>query len=625
MSRAFRPTEEQRFIISLTDGPHLVVAPPGAGKTQVLTERIISLLRSEAGSTFRVLALTFTTKAAENLRHRVEAALGDESRRVTAVNFHGFCLDALQHYGELVGFAPDTSVYDAEDDRLDVLRRALEQEGLDPLDDKRLRALLARIGGLKRALTGPAAVKDASLATAYGAYDRVLRQYHACDFDDLLWLTWRLLTENARISRHYRRLYRHIMVDEAQDTSRAQYEVIRAICGNEHRNVMLVADSDQFIYRFAGASDRWLKAFERDFGATTHHLTTNFRCAASIIQAANLLIAGNPGRAAQPPMTAGTGAAGHVAGLSFADEAREAQAVTAWIQLRLRDGLHSSWCHPDEDGALLPEDICVLARNRYSLDAVRTELDRQGITYLFNAGQRGLVETAGALLVIQALRIIQNPADRVTRENVLAGWSEPLLDEGVAELPPQGFFERLAEVPAATPFVSVVLKHIAAPDSGALVTELLQALDLSPADEEADRALKAADFRTLSERWEAYRGHVSPDDRSIAGFLGELALAGRSVVEGPGVRVLTVHAAKGLEFRAVAVVGMNEGTFPDYRSVDDDGALAEERRSAYVAVTRASRELLLTRPRSKRMPWGADRSQQVSRFIAEAGLSMLAK
>jgi DNA helicase-2/ATP-dependent DNA helicase PcrA len=622
VTASFTPTDEQRGLIELVDGCHLVQAPPGTGKTQVLTERIIRLLQGDREATFRILALTFTTKAAENLRRRVEASVGPEGRRVNAQTFHAFCLDVLQNYGEFVGFAGDTTVFDSQDDRLDVLAKAVESEGLVVSDRPSLLRLLERIATLKRALTPPGAVKDADLATAYAAYNRLLQHYHGCDFDDLLWLCWRLFTEAPRVARHYRRLYRFIMLDEAQDTSRAQYEILKAICGDEHRRVMLVADSDQFIYRFAGASDRWLKAFTDDFGAEVHHLTANFRCGSTIVECANRLIQSHPGRVPRERMVPANTAPGRVEAASFPDEAGEAAGVVSRVLDLLHSGLDPSWVHVGESTTLMPEDICILGRNRYSLDHVRATLEARGVPHLFNAGQRGLVETARARLVCQTLRILHNPSDRVTRENVLAEWSDALLDEGVADVPVPEFFARLSAVSGADHIAGLAAEHGPTTELNRLMAGLLGTLKPAPSTGDPADELLAADVRTLTERWDAYRGRTTPDQRSIGGLLGELALAGRSVVDGPGVRVLTVHAAKGLEFKVVVLVGMNEGTIPDYRSLGSGAEVGEEVRITYVAVTRASRLLVLTRPRSRRMPWGADKAQTESRFVKSMGAEM---
>lgn len=621
----FRPTSRQKELIEISDGPHLVTAPPGTGKTQVLTYRIVHLLEREPAATFRILALTFTTKAAETLRTRIRDRLGDLAERVHACNFHSFCLDVLQHYGDAVDFPHDTTVYEVDEQRLEVLARALVQDGLPVPDKKDLRALLERIGVFKRDLRGPEAVDDSDEAAAYEAYNGLLRDYHACDFDDLLERTWRLMVEQPHVAKHYRRMYRHILVDEAQDTSRAQYEILRAICGGDHRNVMLVADSDQFIYRFAGASSEWLDAFVADFGAARHSLFENFRCAKALIGAANRLVQNQPGRLPMALMTPAVPADGAVRAISFEDEEREAMGVADWVEELLTNGLDPSTLYASESPTVRSEDICILCRTRYSLEAVLSEFRQRRIEHLFSTG-RTLVETPEGKLVLQALKALQNPADRVARESILAAWVDGALDGDSADVSVPEFFTRLAAAsPAAAPYANVL--RTAGGDVTSIVRELIRQVDqgskLAQSTDEQRALALAVDASALAERWKQYSGHTSPTGRTIGGFLGEVALAGKSVIEGPGVRVLTVHVAKGLEFKAVAIVGMNEGTFPDYRNVNRKDDLADERRIAYVAVTRASRLLLLTRPRMRLMPWGDLRAQDESRFIADMGLTML--
>ncbi len=627
MTVPFSPTPSQEALIALRDGCHLVHAPPGSGKTQVLTHRIIRLLEGEPDATFRILGLTFTTKAAETLRHRVRSAIGDRADRVHARNFHSFCLDALRHYGHFVDFPSDTTVYDSDSDRLDVLARAMEEAGLGVPDRKELRGVLERIGVAKRALREPESFTgDPALAEAYAAYDMVLRRYHACDFDDLLWLTWRMMVEKPKVARHYRRLYRYIMVDEAQDTSRAQYEILKAMCGDDHGNVMLVADSDQFIYRFAGASDKWLEAFMEDFDAQRHNLSENFRCAQAVIDAANKLVEHNPKAVSRVVMSPAKPAPGSVQAASYPDEDAEAEGVLAWVQGLLRGGLDPSTLYGNESPQVAPTDVCILCRNRYGLGAVIRCLEAAGVPVLFRAG-RQLVESPEAQFLIQGMKVLQNPVDEVTRESILARWADDLLDAGVAQLDVPEFFARLARSAPGVRGLVEVLDKGPRGDVGAFMRRLAAQLravgDEARAEGEEDRAaLLAADADTLLERWDQYAAHTLPDSRNIGGLLGEIALGGKSVIEGPGIRVLTIHVAKGLEFKAVAVVGMNEGTLPDYRNSSRQEDLSDELRIAYVAVTRASRALLLTRPRMRIMPWGDEKRQDESRFVGWMGLTM---
>lgn len=623
--RSFTPTPGQEHLIRLVEGSHLVQAPPGTGKTEVLTQRVIFLLGLDPQETFRILGLTFTTKAAESLRQRVKTAVGEYvSERVTACTFHAFCLMTLQHYGHFVDFPADATVYESENDRLDVLGRALGEEGIVLGEDKEARRILAQIGMAKRDLTDPDTASDPNFRVAYAAYNRVLRRFHACDFDDLLWLTWKLFNEAPKVAKHYRRMYRFIMVDEAQDTSRAQYEILKALCGDDHRNVMMVADSDQFIYRFAGASDQWLEAFVADFGAETHQLVENFRCATVIVEAAKRLAARSSLGLPNMLVAGGVPPKGTLLTRSFASEADEASGVADWIAFLLSNGLDPATVHETESATVSPEEICVLARNRYALAAALAEFASRGMEVLFRAGRTGLVETPEGELVLQGLRVLQNPADLVTRESIAASWGMSPSGE-LTSASPADFFQALAST-APSGLCSV----LAGPDSPLDVTSIVRLLlaELKQLAEAAvgnddDRAfLLASDLDNVERRWKEYSGHVAPESRSLGEFIGELALAGQSVIEGPGVRVLTIHAAKGLEFRAVALVGMNEGTLPDYRNRVRDSDVADERRITYVAVTRASRALLITRPRVRQMPWGGSQAQEESRFISEMGLSM---
>lgn len=630
----FAPTPEQAAVIALNEGAHLVTAPPGSGKTQVLTRRIVRLLNDSRGQTFRLLALTFTTKAAENMRARIEAEAGEEWRRVTTATFHSFCLDVLQHYGEHIGMPGDLTIYENEDDRIEALAQGLADEGVfvrrSEDDLKSLRRMLQQIGRFKRDLVPPSAVQVepdgeelARLDVAYAAYDRTLRLYNAVDFDDLLGLAYRLFTESPRVARHYRRLYRYILVDEAQDTSRAQYELLKALCGSEHRSVMMVADADQYIYRFAGASDEFLKRFVRDFEAESHRLSLNFRCAEAIVRAANSLIQHNRDRlAADSFMRSESNAKGLVTAASYEDEDAEARGAVDLVQELLEQGLCRQWLHPTEPLEIQPSDICILGRNRYLLTSVIEELGRRGLPCRFSTTESELFESSLFQTIYYALRALLNPRDLLSRRNLLASAG---LANGAAE---EMFGEPLPATFSALPETSPLWTDLfnlfarACSETPALDPLLSQIQEIAKriSEHQADETLKAlelADLKSFQERWKTYRQRIEEPERALHGFLGELSLSSRTAVEGPGIHVLTVHAAKGLEYRAVVLVGMNEGSFPDFRSSRSPEGLAEERRNAYVAATRASRRLHLTRPRTRIMPWGDLKRQTPSRFLVE--------
>jgi len=639
MNGGFKPTEEQRRIISLNEGAYLVVAPPGSGKTQVLTQRIVRLLRESSGQRFRILALTFTTKAAENMVTRVEAQIDEEWRRVTAKTFHAFCLDVLQHYGESVGVASGFSVYENEDDRIEALARGLSDEGLvlnrDAEEVKSLRRLLVEIGRFKRDLIPHVAVprrtteEIAEVHMAYAAYDRTLRLYNAVDFDDLLGLAYRLFTEHPRVARHYRRLFRYILVDEGQDTSLAQYEVLRSLCGDEHRNVMLVADGNQFIYRFAGASDRFLKAFMDDFGATKLPLHLNFRCAEEVVNAANALIAHNPERVAvTTEMQSEAKAKGHVTAMSYADEQEEARGVVDFVQAVLEHGLDPEWLNPDEDALVNAEKVCILSRNRFQLRDILKEMDQRNVPYAFATGELGLFDSTLFKAAYYALRVASNPKDLLSRRNLLAVLAASFVEEDeVLERPIDAFLSAAALRNGDSPGSLIAFLASAwaqRPSDDVLLRGLLEeARRLAGLSKSDDlRAVEEADLSIFNERLASHRRHAEDGDVSVQGLLGDLSLVRRTSHESPGVRALTIHAAKGLEFAAVVLVGMNEGSFPDFRSVGSSADIADERRNAYVAVTRAARRLHLTRPRTRTMPWGDVKPQKLSRFVRELEISM---
>lgn len=562
-----------------------------------------------------------------SMHHTVgRSSLHREGKRSLAsgqvTTFHAFCLDALQHCGEHVGLKPPLTVFESAEDQKATLAQALAQdleaEGVRASADT-VAGLRREIGRLKRQLIPPDAVPaedavdGASVGAAYEAYDRRLQTFGALDFDDLLRYGASLFQSSERVARHYRRIYRYILVDEGQDTSRAQYEVLKAFCGDEHRNVMLVADEDQSIYRFTGASPEYLKAFLRDVDATEHRLSENFRCAEAIVTVANALIAAGTQR--PETMTSMTLAPGFVSAASYEDEEAEARGTADLLEGLLRDGLAREWLYADEDASLHPEDLCVLARSRYPLDAVDKELRGRGHAVAVRSTQQGLFESTTYRFAYGALRVAHNPRDFPARASLQAqvGLSEE-------DLPALELLARIEATVdhrrrAAARQMGLWLRDGAPVDR--LIPNLIDALEEGPEEEEAEREARLKDREALRSRWGTYLRTTSAP--SLAGFLGELALASRAAIEEPGIRLLTVHAAKGLEFRAVVIVGMNEGTFPDYRCLS--GAdLEEERRNAYVAVTRAERRLHLTRSRQRQMPWGDTRTQHASRFLAWMGV-----
>lgn len=635
-------TDEQKRIVEFDEGALLVQAGPGSGKTAVLTQRLIRLLRKSSGESFRILALTFTTKAAENMRQRVEKEIGDEWRRATITTFHGFGLDVLQHYGSHIGLELPLSVYEQEEDRMALLAKGLMQEGLVIRDgkghaasDDLLKRLLFQIGRHKRDLILPEAIAERDeesryFKIAYQAYNRQLELHHALDFEDLLIHTYRLFVQASRVARHYRKIYRYILVDEAQDTSRAQYEILKALCDIEHRNVMMVADSDQFIYRFAGASDRYLKLFKRDFQAQILPLSHNFRSSAAIVEYANRLIRHNNRMPGAPEMVAvAHEKESFVRYIEQETPEQEADFVAGEISrlLRKRTRQHHKTVFLE---------MAVLGRNRYLLEPFRKSLEKKAIPYYFKTSTESVFAAKECRLFHLMLRVLHNPFDLLHQEQLVVELgldAYKFLEKEEAKyntILPESFFYQLIEETSISAcwkeLFSFLCDRTATLAFPAYFEELLSMFEerVLPCEqtEAAGDELLLRDIQLLKERFRCFSHKTAPDDRSLEGFLADLALSGREGVEDEGVRILTLHAAKGLEFETVFLIGMNQGSFPDYRSLRQPGGLEEERRNAYVAITRAKRQLYLTRCRKRPMPWGEIKTQQPSCFLNEMQIAV---
>lgn len=625
-------TDEQQAVVALESGTFLLIAPPGCGKTLVLAERTMRLLAHSPGQRYRILALTFTRRAADEMRERIGQVVGTEGHRVHTSTFHAFCLDILQHYGESVGFRPGTTIYEREEDRLEALARGLEEAHLtyagQVSNERLLRDILQELSRLKRALQDPSAVAtdvvrgEIPLKEAAAAYDAVLRRHRACDYDDLLVLAHRLLKDNARIADHYRRVYRYILIDEAQDTSRAQYEALRALCGDVHRNVMLAGDDRQHIHGYAGATAECMRRFVDDFGATTVRLTRDFRLSRAVAQVVRRVSErlGHHAASATPIRHA---AEGEAALRSFGQEADEAMDVVTAIHELLARGLPAGVVAPTETTRVLPEEIAVLARTRYLLQDVQDALHRTSTPYV-TSFDNDLFETSLFDVIYRSLRTVHNPEDAIGVSRLGETLGEPSLRLGGRA--PHAMLQELAASSRSAQLGGALraIARLDAPVPASLDSVVDELLGLTSdachaAAAEHDAIALDQDQRTLRRVWGSYRSRTDAEARSVGGLVAALVTAGRSALDEPGVRVLTVHAAKGLEFKVVFLLGLNEGSFPYYLAKSPADVQAE-RRAFYVALTRARRALYLSRARSRRSRFNAEHVTQPSSFLRDTGL-----
>ena len=625
-------TPEQEEIADLGEGHFLVVAPPGAGKTEVLAQRVVRLLSSPRGS-FQLLAITFTKKAARTMMERVQARLGDEAERATITTFHAFCLDVLRHYGSLIGIPSDVSVYELDEDRAFALTQGLAAEGYvlpdQRLDREAVAQTLERIAAVARGLVPVDAAPEqrtglatgVTLRVAYRAYREALASNGALDFDHILVSAHELLVTQPQVASHYRQMYRFVLVDEAQDMNALQYAVLRTLCEG-HPNVFLVADPAQSIYGFAGASSSYLDAFVRDFSATKLSLKRNFRCAEAVVMAARPFLARTGGLAVTPVES---GARGLTCGFTYASEEAEADAAVEWVVGLLRDGLEREWLADREPATVDQRDVACLARTRFLLGALTTALEKHGLEYDLTTGSSGPFDTATYRVLVGAFKVLASPSDLALRHSLAAqvgaevsGVVAP--DETVSDL-----FARLAqaELPLAegAPLFRMLAEVTRNGVSVHAMLEMMVDWVATPAADPRLQELLEADRGVLLERWNQYRYRATLTQMTWGGILTYLVDQPRP--DRRGIRVLTAHAAKGLEFRCVCILGMNEGSFPDWRNVNDSEDLSGERRLMYVAMTRAARVLRLSRARRRRTRYGTDRVQEQSSFIPETGIRMV--
>ena len=711
--------DRQREAVTHAGSPLLILAGAGSGKTRVLTHRIAYLLATGRARAGEILAITFTNKAAAEMRERAGALVGDDARRMWVSTFHSACVRLLRYEHEAAGLSSSFTIYDAQDSQR-LIQMVLKAQDVDI---KRFtpKMVAARISDAKNELIGPKRYAETAgkdpvsriVADAYVEYDKRMRASNALDFDDLIMRTVDLLRENPLIAEHYHRRFRHILVDEYQDTNHAQYVLVRALVGDgkdgvEPAELTVVGDSDQSIYAFRGATIRNIEEFERDFtGARTILLEQNYRSTQNILSAANAVIARNTGRRAKNLWTAsGDGA---LITLDAADsEHDEARFVVGEIDRLADSGVE--W-----------GDVAVFYRTNAQSRALEELLVRQGIPYRVVGGTR-FYERREIKDALAYLQVISNPDDTVAARRVLnvpkrgigakaeeaiaahaahygisfgaalrhlwlragcpagegegidvdalarsaspdeasADSSAPVSSDGAAGENPaarEAADESAAAAPASSPSENATetapdvlgITPRAAKSAAAFwgLIETLRAAEARGAsqadilEEVLDRTGYLAELRRSEDPQDASRVENLAELHSVAGafaadapggtladFLERVALVADSDQvpaegeRGGQVTLMTVHTAKGLEFPAVFVTGMEDGTFPHQRSLGDESELEEERRLAYVAITRARERLYLTRA-AVRSAWGTPQEMPPSRFLDDIPAELL--
>ncbi len=645
----------QREAVTHGEGPLLILAGAGSGKTRVLTHRVAFLLFSGQARPSEVLAITFTNKAAGEMRERVQSLLGGGTQGMWLMTFHAACARILRAQAELIGFSRQFTIYDQADSRR-LIKRCMEAVGVDV---KRFTpaAVGTRISAAKNALVGPAAYREAArepfaemVGEVYGSYERELTQLNAMDFDDLLCRTVRLLERERQVRDAYARSFRHILVDEYQDTNRAQYRLLQLLLAEGDgdgglggsRNLAVVGDDAQSIYGIRGADVRNILDFERDFpDATVVKLEQNYRSTQTILSAANAVISNNRG-ALRKQLWSELGEGEPVRVRSLPDEHAEARFLVDEAQRLIDEGASAA-------------EIAILYRTNAMSRPIEDALIRAEIDYQVIGGTK-FYERAEIKDAIAYLSLLCNPQDLVSFQRIVnsprRGLGQTSVGRLVAHADASGAsIWDAASSPEAVPGLgAAAVKALsrfmdtlaelreAAMSSGASVQEIVEQtlretgyLDALRAERtfEAEGRLENLEqlvdvAREFDERWRETAADADLAAGPLHRFLQELALLGDadSRRDDAGLLTLmTLHNAKGLEYPVLFIAGLEEGIFPHSRALEE-GGLEEERRLFYVGLTRAMRTLYLTHARSRRV-FGEPTWNGPSAFMVELPSELL--
>ena len=627
--------KEQAQAVQTTEGPLLIMAGAGSGKTRVLTHRVAYLIENLGVMPWNVLAITFTNKAAREMRERINTLLGDSSgQEVWVFTFHALCVRILRRYADRIGYQRAFTITGSSEQRT-LIKHILKDLNIDPKKYDG-RAILATISNEKNKMVTPTDYQakatspyEQIVAKVYAEYQRRLRANQAMDFDDLIMETIRLFKEDAEVLEYYQRKFKYIHVDEYQDTNEAQYQLVSLLAQGYH-NLCVVGDADQSIYGWRGADMSNILDFEKDYpDATVIKLEQNYRSTKNILAAANAVIKNNDNRRAKTLWTENpTGAKINYYRADSA--ASEAFFIIKTIKEQLAKGRAYG-------------DFAVLYRTNAQSRSLEEVFVKASIPYKLIGAHR-FYDRKEIMDILAYLRLVTNPNDSLSFERIV---NEPKRGIGATSLAKLQDFATMHDLSLFEACQSIELVGIRGKASKALsefadlieklhtyqetatITELTeeilkrtgyqQMLAENQSVENESRLENLKEFLTVTKQFDDNWQPSEEADDPFVEFLGDLALVSDQdgVEDEPNeVTMMTLHAAKGLEFPVVFLVGMEEGIFPLARANEDENELEEERRLAYVGITRAQEELYLTNA-SSRMLYGRFQSNPVSRFIEE--------
>lgn len=625
--------KRQQEAVQNTNGPLLIMAGAGSGKTRVLTHRIAYLLDEKDVAPQNILAITFTNKAAREMKNRVSSLVGPEADYIWVSTFHSMCVRILRRDADKIGINRNFTIFDTAD-QLTVIKNVLKARNIDPKQFSP-RAFLAEISNAKNKLQTPDQYQKLAgdyfskmVADVYQDYQKTLHRNHSLDFDDLIMQTTILFKRAPEVLEYYQRRFQYIHVDEYQDTNFAQYDLVKKLAA-KYENLCVVGDSDQSIYRWRGADIKNILSFEKDYpNAKIVFLEQNYRSTESILNAANAVIKNNPDHKEKKLWTEQSGGS-KLKYYNAQTERYESLYVANEIEKYIDQSEYNY------------RDIAILYRTNAQSRVIEETFVKANIPYQMVGGTK-FYDRKEIKDVLAYLRLIANPDDDVSfvrivnepKRGIGATTIEKLqsyatahdisLFTAVKEVDFIGLSARATKLLAE--FAEMINNWIKQQEFLTATDMVEQVLDKSGYEAmlENDRTIEAEtrleninEFKSVTQHFEK-----SSDDQTLIAFLTDLALISDidSMDDDPfadnKVTMMTLHAAKGLEFPVVFLVGMEEGIFPHSRSIDDHEEMAEERRLAYVGITRAERELHLTHAQYRTL-FGKPHNNMMSRFIKE--------
>lgn len=628
--------EMQQLAVDTTEGPLLILAGAGSGKTTVLVNRVEHIISSHLATPWQVLAITFTNKAAGELRERLVSAIGEEANDIWAYTFHSCCSRILRRFGEKIGYTNHFTIYDTDDSRR-VMKQCQKQLGIE---DKLInhKSILAEISRAKDSLISPEEYKQTAqndfrkskIAECYELYQAQLKKSDAMDFDDIIFNTVKLLEENEDVRNLYQTQFKYVMVDEYQDTNHAQY-VLTSLLADKYKNICVVGDDDQSIYRFRGATIENILSFENHYkGAKVIRLEENYRSTQNILDGANAVISHNKNRKGKTLFTR-SGSGDKIVYKTVMSESEESQYIIDEIVKNVNNGMKYS-------------DHAILYRMNAQSRNLEVMLTKSGISHRIIGGHR-FFDRKEIKDIVSYLAVINNPSDNVRLQRIINVPKRAIGDTMFANVLEIGaglgmsafeVCERADEFQKTSRSASKLMnftKMIRAfqecIENGMGLNDLLQeVLDVTKyldylQEEPETYEDRVNNIKELSSMFIKYE--EESEDANLSEFLEDVALI--SDIDSynedeDAVVLMTLHSAKGLEFPVVFIPGMEEGIFPGNQSMFSEEDLEEERRLAYVGITRAKKKLYLISSQ-QRMLYGQTSRNMPSRFLREIPSSVI--